>query len=207
MNLFENINGSKQVKSVVDVLDQYKDTLTKFLAKIEKLEAEKIEISKEDQMAAVQVALDLTYLKEELDVMKPSQDLIVKEMQSVREMLENDVQLIMETQGNDRQFIEETLRADKLSIKEILERITKIDEDQRFLQEKISGLSTDIIEPIKSNYTANRNAVNDKLDEVMEVVQKGNGKVKTALIVSLILNVIMAGGLIFNLLLAFGIIA
>lgn len=165
VNLLDNVSGFKQVKSYMTLLDDYKRTLEKYQKKVDALN-----ITEEDQMAAVQVALDLTYLKEELEGMKPCQDQLSKEVASLREMLE------------------------------------EIAPTQKQITEKIEGIDTTIIEPVKKNYTANRTAINEKLDQVMEVVgKKGNG-MRIALILSLILNVLTTGGLVFVILYMMGVI-
>ncbi len=51
------------------VLDAYKENLASYEMKLRTFEA-----TEEDHMAAVQVALDLTYIKEELDEIKVNQD-------------------------------------------------------------------------------------------------------------------------------------
>lgn len=64
-------------------LEEYSGTLLKYQSRLEENEAllmeykqklNEIEATEEDQMAAVQVALDLTYIKEELDEVKQHQE-------------------------------------------------------------------------------------------------------------------------------------
>ena len=82
VNLFDNVSGFRQAKSYAALLEGYRRALEKYEKK-----AEALNVSKEDQMAAIQVALDLTYLKEELDVMKPCQEQMAKNMEALNEML------------------------------------------------------------------------------------------------------------------------
>ncbi|MCR5792901.1 MAG: hypothetical protein K6G65_07010 [Lachnospiraceae bacterium] len=124
---FEN-----ELEESKELLSGYKDCLEACQRKIEDLSA-----TEEDQMAAVQVALDLTYIKEAVDEMAVLQ-------------------------------------------KEITEEIGKLD--------------TTIIEPIKKNYTANRNATVKKLDEILLYVKAKNRGMKVALIISIVVNLLCAGG-------------
>lgn len=129
------VNSEEERKEYQELLGEYRSCLAAYE---EKLEAQSA--TEEDQMAAVQVALDLTYIKEELD------GIVSRE-------------------------------------KEITDKIAKID--------------STIIEPIKKNYTANRTATVEKLDEVMEAVKESNKSLRTALSISLFFNVLCVGGLAF----------
>lgn len=120
------------------MLEEYRTALEEYQAHLDLISS-----TEEDQMAAIQVALDLTYIKEELDRIAGSQ-------------------------------------------KEIGQNISKIDNT--------------IIEPIKQNYTANRNATIEKLDEVISTVENNNRGLKTVLWVSLFFNILCAGGLTFVIL-------
>lgn len=122
------IDAEKERREYRELLEEYRTHL------------DAVSATEEDQMAAVQVALDLTYIKEELDGIVGRQ-------------------------------------------KEINQNISKIDNT--------------IIEPIKKNYTANRTATVEKLDEVIQVINQSNKGLKTALGISLFFNVLCAGSLLF----------
>jgi hypothetical protein len=127
-----------------DELEGYRNSLEQYEKKLEGFRA-----TEEDQMAAVQVALDLTYIKEELNGIV------------------------------DRQ-------------KQITDKVEKID--------KIDRLDSLIIEPIKKNYTANRTATIEKLDEIQENVRRSNQGLRAILWISLFINAISLGGLAFIIL-------
>ncbi|MFW5631744.1 MAG: hypothetical protein ACOCMZ_01160 [Acetivibrio ethanolgignens] len=120
------------------LLEECKSCLLECRERLEQLSAKG-----EDQMAAIQVALDLTYIKEELD---------------------------------------------------------GIVQVQKISSDKISKIDTTIIEPIKKDYTANRVATVEKLDEVLETVNKKNQGLRYVLGFSLLLNMASLGGLIFIIL-------
>lgn len=120
------------------LLEECKGCLLECRERLEQMSAKE-----EDQMAAVQVALDLTYIKEELD---------------------------------------------------------GIVQSQKISSDKISKIDTTIIEPIKKNYTANRAATVEKLDEVLEAVKQRNQSLKYMLGFSLLLNVASVGSLVFIIL-------
>ncbi|MFA9463515.1 MAG: hypothetical protein ACERKN_04420 [Velocimicrobium sp.] len=109
MNLFESVSGSKQMKNYFLLLDEYKKTLDKYQKKIETFG-----VSEEDKMAAVQVALDLTYLKEELDEIKPKQDQLAVEMDSLHQMMK-EISLLQ------KQIEEKFAQIDKVIIEPIME--------------------------------------------------------------------------------------
>ncbi|MDK2807287.1 MAG: hypothetical protein PWP24_16 [Clostridiales bacterium] len=82
MNLFESTTGSKQIRNLSLILSEYKKILEEYQKKMDSFH-----VSEEDKMAAVQVALDLTYLKEELDEIKPYQDQFINEIDSLHQLV------------------------------------------------------------------------------------------------------------------------
>ncbi len=165
MGIIENVQGVKYLPKYIELLDAYEKGIKTYQNKLEGFQ-----VTEEDKMAAVQVALDLTYLKEELDVMRPAQEQMARDLTELRSMLE-------------------ALRP-----------------QQEDIADKIGKIDNTIIEPIKKNYTANKNATLEKLDEVMETGKKGNKGVKIALGFSLFFNILSTGGLIFVILYQLGII-
>lgn len=159
MSLIDNVNSLRQeTQTAVEQLlkavktsgseannEEYKKLLEESKSCLLECRAllEQLSTKEEDQMAAVQVALDLTYIKEELD------DIV---------------------------------------------------QSQKISSDKMSKIDTTIIEPIKKNYTANRTATVEKLDEVLEEIKKGNQGLKYALGFSLLLNIASVGGLVFIIL-------
>lgn len=129
------VNTEKERKEYQELLEEYRSSLAACQERLDTLN-----VTEEDHMAAVQVALDLTYIKEELDG--------------------------------------------------IVGRQKEIDN-------KFSRIDSTIIEPIKKNYTANRTATVEKLDEVMAAVKESNKGLRTALHISLFFNIVCAGALAF----------
>lgn len=68
----------KKLEEYKSVLDSYRENLNAYEMKLKTFDS-----SEEDHMAAVQVALDLTYIKEELDEIKTNQDLGTKKREEI----------------------------------------------------------------------------------------------------------------------------
>jgi len=125
VNLFDNANILKQIKSYLSLLDEYKKTLDKYQ---KKLDAHSV--SEEDKMAAVQVALDLTYLKEELDELRPNQDQISNEIASLQELMQEvtqtQKQIVEKLGGIDNLIIEPVNKNYTANRMEIIEKFEQV---------------------------------------------------------------------------------
>ena len=128
VNLFDNVNGVKQVRSYLALLDGYKKVLEKY-----KKQVEILSISEEDKMAAVQVALDLTYLKEELDQIKLNQEELSNEIILLNDRMQEITQIqkqSMEKYENVDSLIIEPLKKNmtynQTSILEQFDEITEV---------------------------------------------------------------------------------
>lgn len=106
MGMFDNSGAIKQVKHYFSLLEDYRRVLEKYQKKVDA-----VSISEEDKMAAVQVALDLTYLKEGLDEIKPNQDQISKEIASLRQAMEEVAQKqALESVENMEEIIQNSVK-------------------------------------------------------------------------------------------------
>lgn len=89
MSLLDNVNGLKQTKSYVKLLEGYRESLKMYQNKLERLNKTLVpENIENDHMAAVQVALDLTYIKEELDEIELGQERLDKEIHILKDLFE-----------------------------------------------------------------------------------------------------------------------
>jgi len=164
VNLFDNANVLKQIKSYFSLLDEYKKTLEKCQKKLDARS-----VYEEDKMADVQVALDLTYLKEELDELRPNQDQLSREMVSLQEMMQEVIQ-------TQKQIV------DKLDI------LDKLDERDKL-----------IIESVRKDYTANRLEIIEKFEQVLEVTKKKSRFMVISSIVNVICSGALIGVILFLL--------
>ncbi len=87
----------------------------------------------------------------------------------------------------------------------LMNQQAKILEQQEKITDKIQKIDNTIIEPIKKNFTANREATVEKLNEVQTAVEKSNKSLRTMLGVSMFLNVIGVVGMGVLLAIALGI--
>lgn len=78
---------------------------------------------------------------------------------------------------------------------ELVAQQTKILEQQDKITDKIRKIDNTIIEPIKKNFTANREATVEKLNEVQTTVENNNKTLKTLLFVSMFMNVLCVVGI------------
>jgi hypothetical protein len=132
----------KKMNEIKQMLDSYQESLHAYQLKLKSFEA-----TEADHMAAVQVALDLTYVKEELEEMKSSQDDYGK----------------------------------------------KQDE----LIQTVGKLNHEIMESTNKNSSEYKYDIMNKLDYMLDTLQNGNKKLKTALGFSLFFNLLGAVGIIF----------
>ncbi len=88
---------------------------------------------------------------------------------------------------------QQTELADKQT--ELVAQQTKILEQQDKITDKIRKIDNTIIEPIKKNFTANREATVEKLNEVQTTVENNNKTLKTLLFVSMFMNVLCVVGI------------
>lgn len=106
VGIFDNAGAVKQVKHYFSLLEDYRRVLDKYQKKVDA-----VNISEEDKMAAVQVALDLTYLKEGLDELKPNQDQLSKEITSLREAIQEVAQTqSLENAGKMEEVIQNSVK-------------------------------------------------------------------------------------------------
>lgn len=85
MGLLENVNGLKQTKSYVKLLEGYRESLKLYQDKLEKLDKAMADRSiEEDHLAVAQAALELTLIKEELDQLGIKQQYMADEVQQLK---------------------------------------------------------------------------------------------------------------------------
>lgn len=154
VNLFDNVNGVKQIKSYISLLDGYKKVLEKYQKKVD-LQM----LREEDKVAAAQTAIDFTNFKNEMNQIKENQEQLIKELSGFEEHLQ------------------------------------EIASTQREIEEKYKNIDSLIIEPIKKNYTANKMAVNEQLEEVMDLTKKKSRGVKLLMGILLVCHLISIAGI------------
>lgn len=169
MGLLENVNGIKQTKGYVKLLEGYRESLKLYQEKLEKAITDRS--MEEDHLAAAQAALELTIIKEELDQLGSKQEKMADEFGQLKTLIQS------------------------------------MEAGQQEVSAQIGQIDNTIIEPIKKNYTANRFSMLAKMDEVIAITKSENKALKIALLISMVLNLFSAGGLIFIILYILGIIS
>lgn len=175
-------DGKKDELRQVEVYDcqigRVKDLLEEYHSKLKALN-----VSEEDKMAAVQVALDLTYIKEELDEVcqNLNQDTIHQIQVRLDELSENHDQ-------------------------ELLSLLQKLDGRQQDLLIRIVNMDHTVGDPIKKELQETREELAASQNRLEGKVDKSMGFLKGMLFASLLLNLVAAGGIVYCLLTQFGIL-
>lgn len=85
MGLLENVNGLKQTKGYIKLLEGYRESLKLYQDKLERLDKAMADRSiEEDHLAAAQAALELTLIKEELDQLGMKQQYTADEVRQLK---------------------------------------------------------------------------------------------------------------------------
>lgn len=193
MGLIDNVNELRQETQVA---------MEQFLKAIKKESIEKEPVERESVKKEVMKKNNSEYqqlLEEYRTSLKEYQDHLGEYRTSLEQYQERlgTVCATQEGQMAEDQIKEEQLSQELTYIKEGLNGIAG---RQKEIGDKILKIDTTIIEPIKKNYTANRTATVEKLDEVMEAVKNSNKGLKIALWISLFFNAACAAGLVFIIL-------
>ncbi|MDD6208002.1 MAG: hypothetical protein PUB10_05710 [Clostridiales bacterium] len=179
--------GKKDTPPRVEVYDcqigRFKELLEEYHSKLKALN-----VNEEDKMAAVQMALDLTYIKEELD--EVCQNMDPDALRKVNESVQGAISQIKESLENLPQNHDP----------ELLSQLQQLDDRQKDLLIRIVNLDHTVGEPIKRELEETREQLAANQERLEGKVDKSMGMLKGMLFVSLLLNLAAAGGIIYFLL-------